>query len=107
MVYEGVLSEPHSDEEQVVLRAVDRAPAFLPQDLVVAPGAEHRLPRSGHFTMTPPSEAPQGRMRIGELAYASMKRRILDHLDGTDLRMAAAVPSRTCAATHNPDWKLS
>lgn len=110
MAYEGVLSEPLSNEEQIVLRALTRDLALLPQDLAVAPGPDHGPPRSEHFTVMPPSEAPQRRMRIGDLAEASARRRLFDHLDGADLRMAAATPSRICetdAAPHNPEWKLS
>ncbi|NYI41964.1 hypothetical protein [Demequina lutea] len=110
MAHEGVLSEPLSDEEQVVLRALARDLVRLPQDLVVAPGPEHGLPRSEDFNVMPPSDTPQRRMRIGDLAEASVRRRVFDHLDGVDLRMAAAGPSRICetdTAPHNPEWKLS
>lgn len=110
MTHEGVPSEPLSDEEQDVLRALTRALLFLPQNLVADPGRGHGLSKSGHFTKMDVSEAPPRRMRKGDLAVASVRRRIVDHFNGVDLRMAVAVPSRTCAtaaAFYNPERKLT
>jgi DNA-binding MarR family transcriptional regulator len=150
---------PLTAEEQDFLRALARAMVLLPRTFVADLGREHGLSMSEYFTMMYVSEAPQQRLRMGDLAeatalslpavtrvvtllegkgllvrtqstadrrgrdvaltdvgrerlaqaqpaqVASVRRRIFNHLDGVDLRMATAVLSRLGEddATHHPE----
>jgi hypothetical protein len=78
VAYEGVSSQPLSDEERLALRPIARDLMVSLQDpRSILP--RHTPPTSERPTMTPSPDAPQGRLR----------------LDAPD------------AASHNTDWKLS
>jgi len=110
MAYEGEFSRALSDEERGALRGVAHATVHLPQDLVVAAGPEHGLPKGTPSALMPTSGPARWRICRGARADASVGPKIFTHRDGADPRTSARLRSRTSetgTAPHNPERKLS
>jgi DNA-binding MarR family transcriptional regulator len=60
--------EPLSDEQNDFLRALARVLVFLPRAFVADLGREHGLSLSEFFALMHLSDAPEGRLRMGDLA---------------------------------------
>ena len=63
--------EPLSPDEQDFLRALARALVFVPRVFMADLGRAHGLSTSEYFALMHVSEAPQGQLRMGDLAAAT------------------------------------
>lgn len=62
---------PLSDEQEEFLRALGRTLVFLPRAFIADLGQEHGLSMSEFFTLMYLSDAPQQRLRMGDVAAAT------------------------------------
>lgn len=64
-------SEPLTADEEEFLRALSRFLVYVPRVFMADLGREHGLSTSEYFTLMHVSEAPEGRVRMGDLASAT------------------------------------
>ena len=70
-MHTDVSPEPLSEDEEAFLRQLARCLVYVPRVFMADLGREHGLSTSEYFTLMHVSEAPEGRVRMGDLASST------------------------------------